>query len=147
MIKTNFCEGKTVNGFTFSRTVIGWSAYSTEKCGSETNNADISEASARCVKNETGTPQFGQVQKTDCGLTLNDLLSNITGPINEETRKTLARSTQMLTSSPEKLTSSNITSAAQIINAVLNSSTTITEVTIYYCTYGHSNLLPTVHLG
>ena len=71
----------------------------------------------------------------------------ITGPINEETRKTLARSTQMLTSSPEKLTSSDITSAAQIINAVLNSSTTITEVTIYYCTYGHSNLLPTVHLG
>ena len=67
----------------------------------------------------------------------------ITGPINEETRKTLARSTQMLTSSPEKLTSSDITSAAQIINAVLASNTTITEVMIYYSTYGHS----TVHLG
>lgn len=33
----NFCEGEKHNGFTFSKTIVGFFAYSKEKCSKDTS--------------------------------------------------------------------------------------------------------------
>ncbi|XP_041936206.1 adhesion G-protein coupled receptor G7-like isoform X1 [Alosa sapidissima] len=115
----NVCEKATLNNFTFPKTVIGWSAYSEQKCGPDTMNPGISKATARCMNSTAGQVEFDDPQEIDCGLTLGDLLANISGPIDQQKAQQLATSTQMLTSNPAKLTSSAINSAAMIVNRIL----------------------------
>ncbi|XP_076158632.1 adhesion G-protein coupled receptor G7-like [Alosa pseudoharengus] len=124
----NLCNEATVEGFEFPQTVIGWSAYSSQTCENTTNNANISKASTRCLYNN-GRPEFDRIQKIECQITLENIQVNVTGSLDAVETEQLASSTQILTSRPEWLTASNITSAAQIVNTILSDSVNITEGT------------------
>ncbi|XP_063043733.1 adhesion G-protein coupled receptor G7-like [Engraulis encrasicolus] len=124
----NFCDETSLGGLTFPKTVIGWYAYSTQKCPEDTENAGVSQASSRCVK-RNGNPMFGPVQRVRCGLTLDNIQANITASTDPEEIQELATNTQILTSRPDQLTGSNITAAASIVNTILTDSTNITEDT------------------
>ncbi|KAL2087534.1 hypothetical protein ACEWY4_016362 [Coilia grayii] len=121
----NFCKENNLENFTFPRTVIGWSAYSKQTCENGTGNAGISKATARCLNNTANRPpMFAQLRRMECGVTLEELLGNVSGrltSVGHITEEELATSTQMLTSKPEALTSSNITVAADIVIILANS--------------------------
>ncbi|XP_062383574.1 adhesion G-protein coupled receptor G7-like [Sardina pilchardus] len=119
----NVCENAWLYYYTFPSTVIGWAAYSLEICGPETSNYGNPKATARCMNSTTGHLEFDHLQEIDCGLTLDKLLNNISGPINQEKAQKLATSTQMLTSNPARLTALEINSAAMIINRILDEDT------------------------
>ncbi|XP_045073039.1 adhesion G-protein coupled receptor G7-like [Coregonus clupeaformis] len=114
----NFCNSHIEDGFSFPRTIVGWSAYSTKLCGEETTSAGLPEASARCL-NDTGSPMFGPPHKLRCELTLSGIQGNIFSSSGDLAQ--LAFSTQILTSQPERLSADNITTAAQIANTLLQS--------------------------
>ncbi|XP_041936209.1 adhesion G-protein coupled receptor G7-like [Alosa sapidissima] len=124
----NFCNKTILEGFEFQQTVIGWPAYSSETCPSNTTNAGISIASTRCL-DKGGLPAFDRIQKIECQITLENIQVNVTGSLDAVETEKLASSTQILTSRPERLTASNITSAAQIVNTILSNSVNITEGT------------------
>ncbi|XP_010898702.4 adhesion G-protein coupled receptor G7 [Esox lucius] len=120
----NFCNSSKFDGFIFPKTTIGWFGYSTETCPKNTNNADLSKASAICL-NDNGTPKFGPYQVLNCDLTLSDIKENINSGLDNLFN--LASSTQILTSKPEKLSADNINTAAEITNKLLNSTQNITQ--------------------
>ncbi|KAL2087533.1 hypothetical protein ACEWY4_016361 [Coilia grayii] len=124
----NYCNETQLAGFNFPRTVIGWSAYSSELCLDGTTNAGISIASTRCVY-QNGKPMFGHIEKVECGLTLENIQANVTVSMDPTKVQQLASSAQILTSRPEQLTGSNITSAADIVNTILSNRVNITEDT------------------
>ncbi|KAJ8367321.1 hypothetical protein AAFF_G00321050 [Aldrovandia affinis] len=86
-----------------------WTGETCEKPG-------LPQASARCV-NTSGSVHFEEPQIVDCGLTLSDLIANMSSSSN---LKEIATYTQILTSNPEKLTSEDITTAAEITEKLLN---------------------------
>ncbi|XP_042558859.1 adhesion G-protein coupled receptor G7-like isoform X2 [Clupea harengus] len=122
----NFCNKTQLEDFEFPQTVVGWFAYSSQMCPPRTTNAGISRASARCSYNN-GNPKFDSIEKIECELTLENIQANVTVSLGAVEAQQLASSTQILTSRPEQLTASNITSAAQIVNTILSNSINITE--------------------
>ncbi|KAG1939901.1 adhesion G-protein coupled receptor G7 [Pimephales promelas] len=115
---SNFCpEQKTqTSEFTFPKTVLGQFASSVERCLSNTPNAGIPKASALC---NISTRLFGPPNILDCGLTLDTINKNLTGATQAQVLS-LASSTQILTSIPERLTAHNITNAVKISNILLS---------------------------
>ncbi|KAJ8346297.1 hypothetical protein SKAU_G00304900 [Synaphobranchus kaupii] len=77
------------------------------------------QASVQCLDNKGGSPGFGQLQKLDCGLTLDELQENIT-----ENSVQVANNVQILTSKPQSLTPDNVTTAAVIVTKLLDSTPT-----------------------
>ncbi|XP_030638728.1 adhesion G-protein coupled receptor G7 [Chanos chanos] len=126
----NFCKRATIGGFSFPQTVVGLPGYSDQVCPSGTTNAGIPVASTRCL-NINMTQIFGQIQMVECDETLDSIQTNVSSATPAE-REVLASRTQILTSRPERLTSQNITTAAQIASDLLNSQVTkdIAEATI-----------------
>ncbi|XP_031414723.1 adhesion G-protein coupled receptor G7 isoform X2 [Clupea harengus] len=122
----NFCNKTQLEDFEFPQTVVGWFAYSSQMCLPGTTNSGISRASARCSYNN-GNPKFDSIEKIECELTLENIQANVTVSLGAVEAQQLASSTQILTSRPEQLTASNITSAAQIVNTILSNSINITE--------------------
>ncbi|XP_064826534.1 adhesion G-protein coupled receptor G7-like isoform X2 [Oncorhynchus masou masou] len=114
----NFCDCTRMDGFSFPRTVVGWSAYSVELCDKKTTSAGFPVALAECL-DDTGPPQFDAPHILVCELTLSDILGNISSSSGDLLK--LAFSTQILTSQPEQLSADNIITAAQIANTVLQS--------------------------
>ncbi|XP_039550781.1 serine-rich adhesin for platelets isoform X4 [Pimephales promelas] len=114
---SNFCpEQKTqTSKFTFPKTVLGQFASSVERCPSHTPNAGIPKASALC---NISTHLFDPPNLLDCGLTLDTINNGLTGATQAEVLS-LASSTQILTSIPERLTAHNITNAVNIANILL----------------------------
>ncbi|XP_064875064.1 adhesion G-protein coupled receptor G7-like [Oncorhynchus nerka] len=123
----NFCNSAIKDGFSFPRTVVGWSAYSEESCDEKTTSAGLSRASARCL-NDTGSPMFGPPHVLQCELTLSDILGNISSSSGDLLQ--LAFSTQILTSQPERLSADNITTAAQITNTLLQSAIITEDIAV-----------------
>ncbi|XP_068586429.1 adhesion G-protein coupled receptor G7 isoform X2 [Cebidichthys violaceus] len=112
----NFCRFQELGNFKFSRTPIGWFAYSEELCPKETRSAGKPKASTRC-STKNGLPSFQRPPRVlQCDQTLSDIQLNLTSPADFEN---LASSTQILTSKPEELTAKDITAAAQIANTLL----------------------------
>ncbi|KAM3585616.1 uncharacterized protein V6R79_022941 [Siganus canaliculatus] len=110
----NVCKSQTVGGFNFPETIIGWFAYSEEKCNGSA--AGIPQASIRCSI-QNGQPGFQPPpQVLQCGQTLSDIQQNLTNVADLEI---LASSAQILTSNTEQLTAENVTTAAQIANTLL----------------------------
>ncbi|XP_070968260.1 adhesion G-protein coupled receptor G7-like [Oncorhynchus clarkii lewisi] len=122
-----FCNSTSKDGFSFPRTVVGWSAYSEESCDEKTTSAGLPVALAEC-SNNTGSPQFDAPNRLECELTLNDILGNISSS-SSHLRK-LAFSTQILTSQPKRLSADNITTAAQIANTLLQSANITEDITV-----------------
>nr|XP_046178794.1 mucin-5AC-like isoform X2 [Oncorhynchus gorbuscha] len=122
----NFCNSAIKDGFSFPRTVVGWSAYSEESCDEKTTSAGLSKASARCL-NDTGSPMFGPPHELQCELTLSDIQGNISSSSGGLLQ--LAFSTQILTSQPEQL-SADITTAAQIANTLLQSANITEDIAV-----------------
>ncbi|XP_055786399.1 adhesion G-protein coupled receptor G7-like [Salvelinus fontinalis] len=112
----NFCHSTIKDGFSFTTTVVGWSAYSEELCDENTTGAGLPVALADC-SDDTGSPQFGNTYILQCEFTLSDILGNISSSSGDLLE--LAFSTQILTSRPEQLSADNITTAAQIANTLL----------------------------
>ncbi|XP_067271154.1 adhesion G-protein coupled receptor G7-like [Pseudorasbora parva] len=114
---SNFCPEqilKLTSKFTFPKTVLGQFASSVERCQSYTSNAGFPMASALC-KRDT---QFDIPNILDCGLTLDKINNEISGA-TPATIRSLASSTQILTSIPERLTANNITNAVKITSLLL----------------------------
>ncbi|XP_052355726.1 mucin-5AC isoform X5 [Oncorhynchus keta] len=122
----NFCNSAIKDGFSFPRTVVGWSAYSEESCDEKTTSAGLPKASARCL-NDTGSLMFGPPHELQCEFTLGDILGNISS--NSGDLLQLALSTQILTSQPERL-SADITTAAQIANTLLQSANITEDIAV-----------------
>ncbi|KAJ8346294.1 hypothetical protein SKAU_G00304870 [Synaphobranchus kaupii] len=76
------------------------------------------QASVQCL-DKGGSPGFGQLQKLDCGLTLDELQEYITGNLVQ-----VANNVQILTSKPQNLTPDNVTTAAVIVTKLLDSTPT-----------------------
>ncbi|XP_056303596.1 adhesion G-protein coupled receptor G7 [Danio aesculapii] len=122
----NFCPGQTFptpNAFTFPKTVLGQFASSVEQCPSNTPNAGIPQASAFCNIN---TRTFDSPNKVKCNLTLDTINADVSGA-NLNVKKSLASSTQILTSIPERLTSQNITNAVKIAHFLLSNQQTTNQ--------------------
>ncbi|XP_064823400.1 adhesion G-protein coupled receptor G7-like [Oncorhynchus masou masou] len=118
----NFCNSTSKDGFSFPRTLVGWSAYS-EVLRDKKTTTGLPEASARCLK-DTGSPMFGPPHILQCEFTLSNIQGNISSSSGDLLQ--LAFSSQILTSQPEQLSADNITTAAQIANTLLQSAN-ITE--------------------
>ncbi|XP_029612981.1 adhesion G-protein coupled receptor G7-like [Salmo trutta] len=117
----HFCNSTMKDGFSFPRTVVGWSAYS------ENYNNGLPEALAEC-SDATGSPVFGRIYKLERELTLSDILGNISSsPVG---LLQLAFSTQILTSQPDRLSADNITTAAQIANTLLQSANITEDIAV-----------------
>ncbi|CDQ98386.1 unnamed protein product, partial [Oncorhynchus mykiss] len=118
----NFCNSTSKDGFSFLRTVVGWSAYSVESCDEKTTSA-----SARCL-NDTGSPMFGPPHILQCELTLSDIQGNISSSSGDLLQ--LAFSTQILTNQKHQLSADNITTAAQIANTLLKSAKITEDIAV-----------------
>ncbi|EMP34098.1 Putative G-protein coupled receptor 128 [Chelonia mydas] len=116
---TNFCADSIykVNEeiFTFTRIVVDRYGYSAEKCENFTANAGTPKASRKCSKRE-GKPEPDVVKFVNCSMTLNTLINQLHSHGDLET---IASNTQILTSVPEKLTTENISRAANIAEQIL----------------------------
>lgn len=116
----NFCEDSTyvVNSstkFTFTRIVVDRFGYSAEKCEHNTVNAGTPQASRKCFKIE-GKPTLAAVTFVDCSRNLETLMDELRTADNVSS---IASNTQILTSVPEKLTTENISTAADIAGQIL----------------------------
>ncbi|XP_071186326.1 adhesion G-protein coupled receptor G7-like isoform X1 [Salvelinus alpinus] len=114
----NFCNSTIKDGFSFPRTVVGWSAYTDKLYDENTTSAGLAVALAE-FSDDTGSPQFGKTYILQWEFTLSDILENISSSPGHLLQ--LAFSTQILTSRPERLSADNITTAAQIANTLLQS--------------------------
>ncbi|KAG9337264.1 hypothetical protein JZ751_029549, partial [Albula glossodonta] len=121
--------GQDTSGISAAANAASFAAASSFHTGSSTGPpptaaapAGIPQASVRCV-NTNGTVCFEKLQRVTCDLTLNDL-KNISSGSNLEN---VASSTQIMTSNPEKLTSENITSAAEIVRTLLENAQNSSE--------------------
>uniref|UniRef100_A0AAY4BIT7 EGF-like domain-containing protein n=1 Tax=Denticeps clupeoides TaxID=299321 RepID=A0AAY4BIT7_9TELE len=124
----NHCVIITKDKYTFPETVIGYSAYSKETCQNDIN-AGFSKATAVCM-NASGTIEFGPPNEMNCSLMLSAIDKYLSDHSDEISIQVLAYSTQILTSRPEHLTSSNITSAANILNQIFSMKTSDTTVAV-----------------
>uniref|UniRef100_A0A096M9I2 Adhesion G protein-coupled receptor G7 n=1 Tax=Poecilia formosa TaxID=48698 RepID=A0A096M9I2_POEFO len=114
--QANFCNETTLGKFKFPKTIIGWFAYSEEKCAKNTAGAGKPQASTRCSIRD-GKPQFDDPPRVlQCEQTLSDIQRNLTSSADLEV---LASSAQLLTSRPADLTPEDVTVAAQIANTLL----------------------------
>ncbi|KAK2819552.1 hypothetical protein Q7C36_021198 [Tachysurus vachellii] len=133
----NVCDETSM----FPKTFIGQAAYSKDVCPPNSVNAGFPIATTWCM-NENRS--FATPQMLECSLTLDKIdtdLSKATPDIS----KTLASSTQILTSIPKKLTSQNISSAAKIVSNLLsNESSTqvwlISSTAIIFCFFLHQDI-------
>ncbi|XP_060715486.1 adhesion G-protein coupled receptor G7 [Tachysurus vachellii] len=118
--KPNVCDGTSM----FPKTFIGQAAYSKDVCPPNSVNAGFPIATTWCM-NENRS--FATPQMLECSLTLDKIdtdLSKATPDIS----KTLASSTQILTSIPKKLTSQNISSAAKIVSNLLSNESSTQDI-------------------
>ncbi|XP_053872384.1 adhesion G-protein coupled receptor G7 [Malaclemys terrapin pileata] len=116
----NFCENSIyqVNSsvkFTFTRIIVDRYGYSEEKCNKSTVNAGTPIASRKCSK-IGGKPTLDDLKSVDCNTNLKMLKDQLGGPDNISS---IASNTQILTSEPEKLTTENISTAADIAGQIL----------------------------
>ncbi|XP_004606877.2 adhesion G-protein coupled receptor G7 [Sorex araneus] len=116
----NFCEGGTSGGFTFGKIPVGRYGSSLEICGEDTANAGKPMATALCVRDENGNIALQNVTLGKCNETLKDLETQI---VNISTNSdTISRDAQILTHNSSALTAENISSAANVVGQILNSS-------------------------
>ncbi|XP_028836731.1 adhesion G-protein coupled receptor G7-like [Denticeps clupeoides] len=80
--------------------------------------------------NASGTIEFGPPNEMNCSLMLSAIDKYLSDHSDEISIQVLAYSTQILTSRPEHLTSSNITSAANILNQIFSMKTSDTTVAV-----------------
>ncbi|XP_029769109.1 adhesion G-protein coupled receptor G7 [Terrapene carolina triunguis] len=116
----NFCENSiypfnSSQKFTFTRIIVDRYGYSEEKCEKFTVNAGTPKASRKCSK-IGGKPTLDDVKVVDCSKNLKILMDQLHGPDNISS---IASNTQILTSVPEKLTTENISTAADIAEQIL----------------------------
>ncbi|TFK05351.1 Adhesion G-protein coupled receptor G7 [Platysternon megacephalum] len=116
----NFCENSiySVNSsekFTFTRIIVDRYGYSEEKCEKFTVNAGTPKASQKCSK-INGKPTLNDVKFVNCSTNLKILMDQLRSSDNISS---IASNTQILTSVPEKLTTENISTAADIAEQIL----------------------------
>ncbi|KAM4601678.1 adhesion G-protein coupled receptor G7-like [Polymixia lowei] len=97
-----------------------------EWTGETCSDTGTPQASARCSRHN-GSLRFDTPQVQRCDLTLSGILNNLT---NQADLLTLATSTQVLTSRPDQLTPDNITTAASIVNTLLQSANVTENITV-----------------
>ncbi|XP_054830410.1 adhesion G-protein coupled receptor G7-like [Eublepharis macularius] len=123
----NFCDKSTyvVNAsqynLAFEKIIVGKYGYSMEKCDNGTVNAGAPKATRMCTR-KNGVPVLEPPSAVNCNVTLVGLSEKIQS-VNETTPTdivNIATDTQILTSSPEQLNSTDISIAASIAEKILN---------------------------
>ncbi|XP_055965128.1 adhesion G-protein coupled receptor G7 [Sorex fumeus] len=116
----NFCEGGTIDKFTFGKIPVGRYGSSLEKCGEDTPNAGKPMATALCKREENGNIALQNVTVGKCNETLKNLETQIVNiSANSDT---ISRDAQILTYNSSSLTAENISSAANVVGQILNPS-------------------------
>ncbi|ELK08546.1 adhesion G-protein coupled receptor G7 [Pteropus alecto] len=116
----NFCKNSTDRGFTFLRIPVGRYGSSLEKCDKNTLNAGNPIATRLCNLNENGEITLENATIGSCNENLESLEKQIDS-ISVESQNISAEA-QILTSDVGKLTPENITSAANVVGQIFNSS-------------------------
>ncbi|XP_027024467.2 adhesion G-protein coupled receptor G7 [Tachysurus fulvidraco] len=114
----NFCNETDM----FPKTIIGQVAYSKNVCPSEKINAGFPTKTAWCL---SVTHNFSISQTLNCEMTLDKIDTDL---LAYSATNTLASSTQILTSKPEKLTSQNISMAAKIVSSLLKNASSPQDI-------------------
>ncbi|XP_041115938.1 adhesion G-protein coupled receptor G7 [Polyodon spathula] len=125
-----FCESSTDNStevLSFNRILIGFSGYSNERCEPQTANAGVPKATRSCSENVSGVPVLSLPHIVNCNDNLENLAQQVNEKVTAERLLEIAKESQILTSQPEKLTAHNITSAAEIVSQILNTTINDTE--------------------
>ncbi|XP_074839635.1 adhesion G-protein coupled receptor G7 [Carettochelys insculpta] len=121
----NFCDSSSYisssENITFSRIVVGHIGYSEEKCENSTANAGIPKAGQKCYNNN-GKPTLADLRIVNCSRNMKTLMDELNNADNSEVNiSSIASDVQILTSVPQKLTTENISTAADIAKHILES--------------------------
>ncbi|XP_065279654.1 adhesion G-protein coupled receptor G7 [Emys orbicularis] len=127
----NFCENSIYSfnssqKFTFTRIIVDRYGYSEEKCEKFTVNAGTPKASRKCSKIGEN-PTLDDVKLVNCSTNLKILMDQLNSADNISS---IASNTQILTSVPEKLTTENISTAADIAGQILKNSSQEATATV-----------------
>ncbi|XP_036075538.1 adhesion G-protein coupled receptor G7 [Rousettus aegyptiacus] len=116
----NFCKNSTYQNFTFPRIPVGRYGSSLQKCNEKTLNAGHPIATRLCNLNENGEITLEEAIIGSC----NENLESLEKQIDKISVASQNISTEalILTSDVSKLTPENITSAANVVGQIFNSS-------------------------
>ncbi|XP_067402484.1 adhesion G-protein coupled receptor G7 [Emydura macquarii macquarii] len=138
--KVNFCNSSTYTtnssqspsqNLSFTTIVVGRYGYSEEKCEDSTVNAGTPKASRKCSKID-GIPTLDAlVNVVNCSKDLKSLMDQLNNADNStDIISSIANDTLILTSVPEKLTTENIATAADIAQKILKDHSEVADAAV-----------------